>query len=404
VAERQRRTSSEWIEALKTAPRPKPATEPPPIARPPSESGDGASSDKTVADMLEVSQTEVQDAPPQGFETQTSKSPSPFEGSATVPDIALSPFAEETAMTDKDAPRPDTGAALPLGKTLTPDSVILPPALAGLRKPSGKTAPPPLPPREARPTPANLPRSAQAVLTSLGPSSDVIAATPPAPPQTVAQLPQPSIAPVYPQVAPSAGIDAAMASLLADTGAQFDVAQGAAVKAQWKTPHRSAMHWADLRKGALAGQIRRRPRKIGIALGLLLLGATAWIGVSYLPSHKPLSARALADLAKQAGADASLWRFGPLAYMYAKYATLGLVLIGVIVMFRGILFVPRRKLFCRMCNAPVAADVKSFSYECVNGPHRVRRRYMPMFLLFCAFWCSAGLLATIVWSILKHTA
>jgi len=171
---------------------------------------------------------------------------------------------------------------------------------------------------------------------------------------------------------------------------------------QWKTPHRSAQLWAEKRRGALSGQIRRRPRPQAVAVGLLIAGFAAWMVISYLPSHRPMSTGQLARLELQAGADVSVWRLVPHKYRLAQLACGGLMLVGLIVAGRGALFRPRRRLRCRVCNGDVVAEARRFKFTCTNGSHTARRRVLPFVLMLAFSSFATTLLVVIVSGVLGN--
>jgi hypothetical protein len=400
-SERARRISSEWIEALRDERQPtnKEGT------RPDSEAN------TQVDARIDVLAPDAHKEP--ALVTDTSPSPPSFEESKTSPDHRLPVFQEgpfqEPVYSEAENRAVIAARPRPLSQPPPPRKAARSSA-PPLPEPRRQTQPPPTPVQpEARqpvliePRP-QLPRSAQAVLRSLGGSSPppiqgmpAVHAAPPATIPTMAAQAMPAPA------THSGAADAAVASLLAESGAQFDIAQVAAVKAQWKTPHRSAFRWAEVRKGALSGQVRRKPRKLAIMLGLLIVGLSAWSLVSFLPAHRPLSPEARAELATHAGVNLEAWRFPAKAYDGAQLACLGLIVIGLIVVVRGILFAPRRRLLCQVCHHEVVVEVEAFQFACTNGPHRARRRYAPVVLLFAFIWCSMGLLVAVVWGMVAQT-
>src|SRR5262249_53698674 len=108
--------------------------------------------------------------------------------------------------------------------------------------------------------------------------------------------------------------------------------------------------------------------------------------------------------ATHAGADLNAWRFANKGYEGAQLASLGLIAVGLAIVVRGALFASRRRMFCQVCQTEVVAEVGSFQYACTNGPHRARRRYTPVILLFAFIWCGGGLLMTVIWSMLNQAA
>lgn len=120
------------------------------------------------------------------------------------------------------------------------------------------------------------------------------------------------------------------------------------------------------------------PRPVLATLGALGMLAAAWVGIVWLPAHRPRgTAHPLGAFAEFVGLDAIAdRRLKPVAYPMAWGIVIGAFLFGLAALVAGRTWRNAKVVTCATCGRRVVAPRVFFGYRCPDDvhPHRAASR------------------------------
>lgn len=148
-----------------------------------------------------------------------------------------------------------------------------------------------------------------------------------------------------------------------------------------------------------SGPIPRTPRPLRITLGVLFLLLSAWLGLLFLPGHRPLSVAEEAELAQRAGQGEVLrqreTRLGEGVHLGGNVGAGALALAGIGFALSGALYRAAAQVRCRRCQRTVVAWKGAFGLSCPLGEHYARVQWL-MVGLTALFWIGVLVVAAFI--------